>query len=54
MLLHRLQYYGVDGVSLLLIKIYLNERYQYTKYDNFDSTHLEIKTGIPQGSILEP
>ena len=36
----------------LLIKSYLNERYQYTKYDNFDSTHLEIKTGIPQGSIL--
>ena len=51
-LLHKLQYYGVNGVPLLLIKSYLNERYQYTKYDNFDSTRLEIKTGIPQGSIL--
>ena len=53
-LLHKLQYYGVNGVPLLLIKSYLNERYQYTKYDNFDSTRLEIKTGIPQGSILGP
>ena len=53
-LLHKLQYYGVNGVTLLLIKSYLNERYQYTKYDNFDSTRLEIKTGIPQGSILGP
>ena len=53
-LLHKLQYYGVNGVPLLLIKSYLNEIYQYTKYDNFDSTRLEIKTGIPQGSILVP
>ena len=37
-----------------MIKSYLNERYQYTEYDNFDSTCLEIKTGIPQGSILGP
>ena len=53
-LLHKLQYYGVNGVPLLLIKSYFNDRYQYTKYDNFDSTLLEIKTGILQGSILGP
>ena len=53
-LLYKLQYYSVNGVPLLLIKSYLNERYQYTKYDNFDSKCLEIKTGIPQGSILGP
>ena len=51
-LLHKLQYYGVNGVRLLFIKSYLNERYQNTKYDNVDSTRLEIKTGIPEGSIL--
>ena len=33
-LLHTLQYYGVNGVPLLLIKCYLIEIYQYTKYDN--------------------
>ena len=49
---HKLQYYGVYGVPLLLIKSYLYERYQYTKYNNFHSMLLEIKTGIPQGSIL--
>ena len=42
-LLHKLQYYGVNGVPLLLIKSNLNEGYQYTKYDV-----------IPQGSILGP
>ena len=47
-LLDKLQYYGVNGVPLLLIKSYLNERYQYTKYNNFDSTRLEIIIGIPQ------
>ena len=51
-LLHKLQYYAVNGVPLLLIKSYLNERYKYTKYDNFYSTRTEIKTGIPQGSIV--
>ena len=50
-LLNKLQNYGV---TLLLINSYLNEIYQYTKYDNFDSTLLEIKTGIPQGSNLGP
>ena len=53
-LLHKLQYYGINGVPLLLIKSYLNERYPYNKYDNFDFTLLEIKTGIPQGSIFGP
>ena len=51
-MLHKLQYHGVNGVSLLLIKSYLNEIYEYIKYDNFDSTRLEIKTGISQGSIF--
>ena len=37
-----------------MIKGYLNEIYQYTKYDHFDSTLLEIKTVILQGSILRP
>ena len=51
--LDKLQNYGVNGVPPVFIKIYLNERYQYTN-DNFDSMLLEIKTGIPQGSILGP
>ena len=53
-LLHKLQYYGVSDVSLLLIKSYLSNRYQFVKFQNSNSELLEIKTGIPQGSILGP
>ena len=53
-LLHKLQYYGISGVPLTLIKSYLSNRFQYVKYNNFDSSLLEIKAEIPQGSILGP
>ena len=36
------------------IKSYLNNRYQYVQFDNCKSDLLEVKTGIPQGSILGP
>ena len=52
--LSKLEYYGVDGTSLALIKSYLNNRYQYVQFENCKSDLLEIKTGIPQGSILGP
>ena len=39
-LLRKLQHYGIDGV--------------YIQYENADSGLLEVKTGIPQGSILAP
>ena len=41
-LLHKLQYYGVNGIPLVLIKSSLNKIYQYTIYDNSGSTLLEI------------
>ena len=53
-LLHKLQYYGISGVPLSLMKSYLSNRFQYVKYNNFDSSLLEINAGIPQGSILGP
>ena len=53
-LLRKLQHYGIDGVSLNLIKSYLTNRFQYVQYKNADSGLLEVKTGIPQGSILGP
>ena len=49
-----LEYYGVDGTPLALIKSYLNNRYQYVQFENCKSNLLEVKTGIPQGSILGP
>ena len=51
-LLNKLQYYGIDGISLSLIRSYLTDRFQYVQFESSESDLLEIKTGIPQGSIL--
>ena len=53
-LLNKLQYYGIHGISLSLIRNYLTNRFQYVQFENSESDLLEIKTGIPQGSILGP
>ena len=53
-LLNKLQYYGIDGISLSLIRSYLTDRFQYVQFENSESDLLEIKTLIPQGSILGP
>ena len=52
--LTKLEYYGVDGTPLALIKSYLHNRYQYVQFENCKSDLLEVKIGIPQGSILGP
>ena len=53
-LLSKLQYYGIHGISLSLIRSYLTNRFQYVQFENSESDLLEINTGIPQGSILGP
>ena len=53
-LLNNLNDYGIPGNSLSLIKSYLTNRFQYVYFKNSESDLLEIKTGIPQGSILGP
>ena len=53
-LLNKLQYYGIHGIALSLFKSYLTNRFQYVQFENSESDLLEIKTGIPQGSILGP
>ena len=53
-LLNKLQYYVIHGISLSLIRSYLTNRFQYVQFENSESDLLEIKTGIPQGSILGP
>ena len=37
-----------------MIKSYLTNRFQYVQFESSESDLLEIKTGIPQGSILDP
>ena len=53
-LLKKLKLYGVHGKSPALIQNYLTNRSQYVQFENQESCTMEIKTGIPQGSILGP
>jgi hypothetical protein len=57
-LLTKLELYGVIGITLKLIKSYLEGRYQKVILDNnihnSNSQWGEIRQGVPQGSILGP
>ena len=53
-LLHKLHYCGVTGVSFELIRSYLINRKQYVKFKMLESDYMDIKSGVPQGSILGP
>jgi hypothetical protein len=53
-LLDKLQYYGIRNQALNLLKSYLENRKQFTSYNNTNSDLHEIHTGVPQGSVLGP
>ena len=53
-LLNKLKYYGVQGTALSWFNSYLTNRHQYVEIENCKSSHLPLKTGVPQGSVLGP
>jgi len=53
-LIKKLKYYGLQGVSVKLLENYLDNRYQYVIFGETKSDLLKISTGVPQGSILGP
>ena len=53
-LLHKLENYGIRGVSKNLIKSYLTNCKQYVCCEGFTSPLSDVKIGIPQGSVLGP
>ena len=53
-LTQKLKHYGIKGCALKLLKNYLSSRKRYVELNNVKSEMCEIKTGVPQGSILGP
>ena len=53
-LLHKLEHYGIRGLSLSWFKSYLTDRQQCVNIDGTKSDFSTIKHGVPQGSILGP
>ena len=54
LLLNKLQKLKLSGSTLKWIKSYLTKRHQKTKFEKFVSTSSEVKSGVPQGSIIGP
>ena len=53
-LLHKLEYYGVENITHDFSHSYFPNRQQYVEIDSVESSMLSITTGVPQGSILSP
>ncbi len=53
-LIKKLEYYGLNGLSIKLMESYFLNRKQYVEIDESDSDMLTLTIGVPQGSILGP
>ena len=53
-LIDKLEAYGVRGICREMFKSYLTKRKQSVKIGDQISDHLEVKYGVPQGTVLGP
>ena len=53
-LLNKLNYYGIRGITNNWFKSYLSNRRQYVTINGFKSDVAIMKYGVPQGSVLGP
>ncbi len=54
LLLHKLNHYGIRGITLNWFASYLSNRFQYVNYNNISSHLLPVEIGVPQGSMIGP
>jgi len=55
LLLHRLEVsFNLRGCVLDWIRSYLSNRFQFVRLENFESSHVSLDCGVPQGSVLGP
>ena len=54
LLLHRLEHYGIRGNINRWIASFLCNRTQAVVVDGESSTHIDVESGVPQGSVLGP
>ena len=53
-LLVKLEHYGIRGLCHTLLTSYLNNRKQYTNFQQTSSATCSVEFGVPQGSVLGP
>lgn len=53
-LIQKLSYYNFSNNSQKLLTSYLEERTQFVNYHNINSSLINVKFGVPQGSVLGP
>ena len=51
-LLGKLKHYGIRGVAYSWFESYSKDRKQYVSINGYNSKHLSISLGVPQGSAL--
>ena len=54
MLLQKLEYYGIRGITNDWFKSYLYNKKQFVSLDSFKSDMLHVSCRLPQGAVLGP
>ena len=54
LLVHKLEYYGIKGMTNRWIKNFLSDRTQAVVVEGETSSAINVKSGVPQGSVLGP